>query len=431
MSFLSNRNGLSVGVSPYVTLGGPSALYKFAPSLLLDFTNTETLDPRITFTRVSSGTRFNSSGVLVTMGNNEPRFNYNPVTLVSNGLLIEEQRTNLTTYSEQFDNAAWLKTEATVTANSTVAPDGTTTADLYITNAIINVEHYVFQTWTALASTAYTASVYAKANSGSVISLQFRVASVWPNSTTIGVEFNLSTGTGAILNGNPSPTFSIASVGGGWYRCSITATTASGGTPQFRIQTNDNGGSIYIWGAQLEAGAFPTSYIPTVAAQVTRSADAASMTGTNFSSWYAADQGTLYAEFFSGVTDAVTASDGAGRGAAAISDGTTSNRMRIAQDLRTFSVAVAGAVQASILPVNTGAANTTYQFAGAYKVNDFNACRNGTTGTADTSGSIPVVNQIEFGRSTGAGGGNLNGTIKKIAYYPIRVTNAQLQALTS
>ena len=74
MSFLSNRNGLSVGVSPYVTLGGPSALYKFAPSLLLDFTNTETLDPRITFTRASSGTFTGSNGLIQSAAINAPRF---------------------------------------------------------------------------------------------------------------------------------------------------------------------------------------------------------------------------------------------------------------------------------------------------------------------------------------------------------------------
>ena len=429
MSFLSNRNGLSVGVSPYVTLGGPSALYNFAPSLLLDFTNTETLDPRITFTRASSGTRFNSSGVLVTMGNNEPRFNYNPVTLVSNGLLIEEQRTNLVTYSEQFDNAAWIKTEVTVTANSTVAPDGTTTADLYITNAIINVEHYVFQTWTALASTAYTASVYAKANSGSVISLQFRVAPVWPNSTTIGVEFNLSTGTGAILGGNPSPTFSIASVGGGWYRCSITATTGSGGTPQFRVQTNDNGGSIYIWGAQLEAGAFPTSYIPTVAAQVTRSADVASMTGTNFSSWYNTSEGTLYADWVkNGASNFQTM--------AVVSDGTASNVIALTHgsgaptNNARFDVNTAGVNQASIAIVSPSVVGTFYRTAGAYKFNDFAAVANAGTVQTDTSGTVPVVSRLNVGMNGSSDGGFLNGTIRKIAFYPLRLPNAQLQALT-
>ena len=421
MSFLSNRNGLSVGVSPYVTLGGPSALYKFAPSLLLDFTNTETLDPRITFTRASIGTFTGSNGLIQSAAINAPRFDYNPVTLASNGLLIEEQRTNLVPYSEQFDNAAWIKTEATVTANSTVAPDGTTTADLYITSATIT-EHYVFQIWTALASTAYTASVYAKANSGSVISLQFRVAPVWPNSTTIGVEFNLSTGTGAILGGNPSPTFSIASVGGGWYRCSITATTASGGTPQFRIQTNDNGGSIYMWGAQLEAGAFPTSYIPTVAAQVTRSADVASMTGANFSSWYNASEGTIYAEFAQPalVSAQVTS----------INDGTSNNRISIRNSgaVPDLLIQVASVTQAQI-QASTVTSNTFAKTAGAFRVNDIQFSANKVLGTADILATLPVVTQFSIGSVAGAS--FLNGTIRKIVYYPIRVTNAQLQALTS
>ena len=108
-------NTTSTEANRVVALGGlggmgTSAIYlPSTPALLLDFT-TGTLDSRITFTRSTTGSYYNSAGVLSTAAINAPRFDYNPSTLQAKGLLIEESRTNLLTYSEQFDNAAWVKT---------------------------------------------------------------------------------------------------------------------------------------------------------------------------------------------------------------------------------------------------------------------------------------------------------------------------------
>jgi hypothetical protein len=436
MSFLSNRNGLSVGVSPYVTLGGPSALYKFAPSLLLDFTNTGTLDPRITFTRASSGTFTGSNGLIQSAAIDAPRFDYNPVTLASNGLLIEEQRTNLVTYSEQFDNAAWGKGNSSITANTIVSPDGTLDADKVVEDTANNTHRVSVSNVSVTSGTAYTFSIFAKAAERSAVQLSFGSdASAFPITQAI---FSL-TGSGSFVNNGGTPNAVITNLGNGWYRCSVTATassTTSSGVLRIFVCNGTTAGSdsytgngtsgLYIWGAQLEAGAFPTSYIPTVAAQVTRSADVAVMTGTNFSSWYNQTEGTVYAEYVKYAN--------VGSRIVAISNSTINAQIRltgsVAVNIRPdWQIIDGGTVQANVLAVNTIAPNIFAKSAGAYAVNSFNQATNAVLGVEDTSGTVPPVSQMNIGANE-VGIANLNGYIRKIAYYPQRLPNAQLQALT-
>jgi hypothetical protein len=334
------------------------------------------------------------------------------------GLLIEEQRTNLLTYSEQFDNAAWSKFEVTVAANVVVAPDGTLTAEKLIGSSANNT-HRVFRSLGSAA--AHTLSAFLKAGEYT-----------WGVVRLDGVStfFNLSTGTvGTSGSGN---TASITSVGNGWYRCSVTRTLVSSTASAIGLATADNTetfagdgySGIFIWGAQLEAGAFPTSYIPTVESQVTRSADAASMTGANFSSWYRQDEGTFSINAKSpnvaGVYYYLVASSDA------------SNEIRLASQSAgsnpNFAVTVAGVIQASINVAN--AAGSPFISAFAYETNSFNLATNATLGTEDTAGILPTTTQLSIGaRSNGTA--IINGTIKKLAFYPTRLTNAQLQALTS
>jgi hypothetical protein len=179
---------------------------------------------------------------------------------------------------------------------------------------------------------------------------------------------------------------------------------------------------MFMWGMQLEAGAFATSYIPTVASTVTRAADAASMTGTNFSSWFNAGEGTFY-------TDAQTYF--------ALINGTTTvyyafldTNNYIAEKIHTdqhMRVVYNGTTVVNFSG-GTEAINTFHKVAGAYKTNDFALSLNGATVVTDTSGNVPTgLTTFNIGFSTGY----LNGTIKKLAYYPIRLSNTNLQALTS
>jgi hypothetical protein len=179
---------------------------------------------------------------------------------------------------------------------------------------------------------------------------------------------------------------------------------------------------------QLEQGAFATSVIPTTTTALTRNADAASMTGTNFSSWYNAAEGTLYVEGV-GVNNV-----GAGtRRYAEINDNTPSERILVGYGFTTacrYLVSDGGATQADI-GVNATTGGALVKAAATYKVNDFQQATNGVLGTADTSGTLPTVDRMFIGQAeTTAAATMLNGTIRRIAYYPVRVTDAQLQALT-
>jgi hypothetical protein len=359
--------------------------------------------------------------VLQSAASGEARFDNDPVTGESKGLLIEEQRTNVLTYSEQFDNAAWTKLDATITANDIIAPDGTLTmdklvpatgaySDIYRANATVG---------------AKTLSCYMKAGGKTVGQLG------WLGNAN-GAYFDLSSGVATTFGSGT--TASMVSVGNGVYRCSISFTYASGNSNHFigvsdavgsLAVTGDGYSGIYIWGAQLEVGAFPTSYIPTVASQVTRNADAASMTGTNFSSWYRADEGTLFAE---------TASPNSfSRVQISVNDGTNNNKIEpvlASGNAYLLGVNVGGSAVGSATTSNTTTANVSAKTAGAYKVNDFAVSLNAGTVATDTSGVLPVVDRMFIGQRT-AGSVSLNGTIKKLAYYPARLSNTELQGLTS
>jgi hypothetical protein len=200
---------------------------------------------------------------------NIPRLDYSNGTCPS--LLVEPQRTNLWYYSEQFDNAEWLKTELTVTANSVISPDGTQNADK-ITDTTANNEHRIRATSSLfIITTATTLSIFAKAAEYT----RFAIANL---SSSEYVKFNLSTGS-VISTGANFSNAKIENYGNGWYR--LSATTSTSGTYGYGL-LNDAGDftftgtgtkGVYIWGAQAELGSYPTSYIPTTSASVTRNAD--------------------------------------------------------------------------------------------------------------------------------------------------------------
>jgi hypothetical protein len=371
------------------------------------------------------------------------RFEHNPTTGESLGLAIEEQRTNLQVRSQEFDNAVWTSNFLNIlafgsgsTANIAISPDGTQTADLVVESTASSAQHFLFGTVFSDATTK-TFSVYVKSAGRTRMRLQIGASSA---NQGVYADVNLTAGTisnATLISGSYTAVgSSITNVGNGWYRCSVTVTTpatahtgyiliadASGATNY----TGDGYSGIYIWGAQIEAGAFATSYIPTVASQVTRSADAASMTGTNFSSWYRADEGTVYAESFI-PTNADSVS---GNYYLAICDGTFSNSIMLADTGTTTTIVWSG----GSVQFNQGVGGEPTTFAKmslAYKTNDFISCVNATLSSAVTSGRVPVVDRLLIGiRGDSSASTINNGTIKKIAYYAKKLTNSELQGLTT
>jgi hypothetical protein len=363
--------------------------------------------------------------VLLTAAAGVARFDHNPTTGESLGLLVEEQRTNLLTYSSQFDDAAWTKALASITSNTIVAPDGTLTGDKVVEDTS-NGTHSIAQ-FSPTSGVTYTYSIYAKAGERSRIGFSGGGFA----GQGFAAIFNLANGTLSVNTGSKG---SITSVGNGWYRCSVSFTTSNTFIFSWFLADNTNSGGytgdgysgIYIWGAQVEAGAFPTSYIPTVAASVTRNADAASMTGTNFSSWYRQDRGTVYAE-------ANRVSDNAPTLIWSLDDGTSNNRQSFVfpstTQLRYRSI-TNGTTDVSI-DQTISSAPAYVKGAGAYKVNDFAFSTNGLTVGTDTVALVPIANSLNIGSQIATSSGFLNGTIKKLAFYPERISDAQLQALTT
>lgn len=342
------------------------------------------------------------------------------VTFNPRGLLIEESRQNLLLQSRDMTQAAWVKDFSTAARNQ-VGIDGASNTACKITPDTSSNIHRVSQVATIVTTTAYTYSVVAKAAGYNFLYIN---GAAGPNAGQ--VCFNLSTGTiAATTNG----TGTITSLGGGWYRCSVTATSA-GTAFQGYLQVNNSGvatdttfvgdgtSGIIVDCAQLEVGAFATSIIPTTTTALTRAADSASMTGTNFSSWYNTSAGTFVAEWDSALGNVNTAVIGT-------SSGLSSIQYINSGSLKSYNGAVI------LTTANTASANTAVKSAVAYDGSGRAACLSaGTVATSTPPFTDVAITSISLGTDV-IGSKPLAGHIRSLRYYPTRLPNATLQALTA
>ena len=265
------------------------------------------------------------------------------------------------------------------------------------------------------------------------------------NTGTEGVRvnsFNMLTGENSsiIINGDATNSeFGAISYPNGWWRVYIRGTFANDASSMqtvIRLQGFSNQVSVTTsfsaWGAQLEKASFMTSYIPNnTGSQATRTPDSASMTGTNFSSWYNSTEGTLFASARINSLGGSTYP-----GIAYVDDGTIANCMGFyVNDVSIDNIGaeayISNSVQYAFGSSSAIVPNQLNKVISAYKVNDFAIAFNvgGNTVRTDTAGSVPTVNRLIIGRLRG-GYAPLNGTISQFSYYPKRLTNAQLQTLT-
>ena len=383
----------------------------------------------VTFTRASGGGRFNAQGQYEWLPANEPRIDYDPVTGECRGLLIEESRTNLLLRSGEFDNAAWgVKDRITFAADAGISPDGTLTADRLVEDTTATSTHRIGAPVSGLISEGtYTVSFYVKAAGRTSVYIQDG-GGVGTNYRTI---FNMVDLT--VLKSSHASHVSalITKARNDWFRVSLTykvpigVTTitfllglASGGTGDY---TGDGTSGIYVWGAQLEAGAFPTSYIPTTNAQVTRAADVAVV--NELSPWYNASEGSLFVDYVSGP---------AGSGVVAqLDDGTQNNRTEITTSAGAIRLinATGGTQDAAIFITSPPAANTPYKVASAMKLDDFAAVANVGQVGSDTSVSLSAKTRLLFGSRAGLFA--INGHIRSIRYFPRALTSEELQEITA
>jgi hypothetical protein len=239
-----------------------------------------TTDGQLTFTRASTATRVNASGLIESVASGVPRLDYLGSSCPK--ILLEPQRSNLAINNRAFDNASWGKNQASVSADAALSPEGSSNADKIQEDNTLGL-HYISGVGIGSAAT-YTFSVYLKA-AERIWAFTYIYEGGAP--AGLGARFNLSSGTvGAVDSGVIA---SIQSAGNGWYRCSITRTiTANAGSgygfgpaidSAAASYTGTTGSGILAYGAQAEIGAYPTSLIWTTTAAVTRLEDAAYKTG--------------------------------------------------------------------------------------------------------------------------------------------------------
>jgi hypothetical protein len=420
---------------------GLTATERVLPKMALDFT-TASLDPRVTFTRAgNTATVVNSSGFVAPINADLPRFDFDPITLACKGLLIEESRTNIvfdsafSTIGSTVVNNQWYEqlAELDCTVNFANSPANTQTAALLAINVSTVAKFIQYRSATTTATTQ-TFSVFAKANSTdtfftialagdpTLVSFVRCTFTLTDNGTA---TFQAATGTAVQAS---APT--ITRYGNGWYRCTLQATfTAPTGITAlvypglFNSQTTAS--QTLVWGAQIETGAFATSYIPTEATTVTRNADVATMTGTNFSDWFNASEGTFKVLYQRPIAILNSFEF-------QVSDGSFNNILACYTDaanqigiVNSGGSAVAAFNYASGVGTNNAINTKTL----AYKLNSFAASINGGTTLTDVSGAVPVA-PIRLNIGVFLTTQYLNGYIKQIAYWPQRLINNEVQAFS-
>jgi hypothetical protein len=404
------------------------------PSLNLNFAGSRALDPRITFTRASVGTYVDGNGQFKTVGNNEARFDHDPLTLESLGLLIEESRTNLV--NNNTNPSSWIAVASAV--NETTYPiKGLATTRVTDSPSDGDSPYLGAVSWGTGSSIPLCMSIYVDAvNSTSDTITLFLFGSGYINHT-----WNISTGVPV-----PTESFSIngsnynsgsqefIDCGGGIYRlilkANFTGSLVSGACRFYLAPSGGPTDYAIIAGPQIEQGAFPTSYIPTSGSSVTRQIDNAYIlndnvpirTGVGEYSFYVRGRLLTTAPLF-----------GISRGLVGMGN-STSNRIRIPHDSQgAVEIYSGNSLQVSF---NTGSFGTVERkVALAVKKDDFALSLDGGTVLTDTSGNIPVdITTIGFGQSGYDAPPVTNPStcyIKEFRIYPKRLTDAQLQLLTS
>jgi len=401
------------------------------PSLLLDFANSGRVDPRIQCTRASAATCFGPDGKLRTLAANVPRIDYDPATGKCLGLLVEEPRANLLTYSNNFENSAWLKNGTTFTKDLAIAPDGTMTAGKLVETAE-NRSHVIYANL-VVANGPATLSFFVKEAGRSKVRLNSYEASIPSN--PVSATFDLVAKTASSFGGLTTSA-SIKDVGGGWLRCQVSG--LSGGTASTWTLTilgpgdattyaGDGVSGVFMWGAQVEVGSFPTSHIPTAGSAVTRAADAPYVTPIA-SPWFSASAGTLTVSYDYGAPEVINmvalGLDG-GSSSNAISLATTSGNT----DRFIVTSNGAGAFNSGFNPFTPGVRKTTGLTWGNRRISQ---SANGGAVSSVTDKDLPVdLNRITLGHSGYFSQSRSNGHIAKLAYYPVPVTDSQLQRLTA
>lgn len=378
-----------------------------------------------TFTRATSATYVNAAGLIATAASGELRYTYDPVTLSALGVLIEEARTNLSTASTDIVVGSQVSV-----SGSQSSPDGGTNGVL-VTESTANSNHYANQTAgiSFTSGTTYTLSVFIKPGTATRIQLTGPAAVFGASQYA---NFGL-TDTGAVL-ASSGVTATIQKFSGGWYRCSIAvaATASTTGYPLFAFINADaatrlpsyTGTSLTVtgFGWQVEAGAFPTSYIPTAGAAATRNADVLPLTGAAdvVAPWFNKDAGTWLVERYG--SPAAIAS------AVCVDDGAATNRILVRQDASRVPHFIVGST--ADVTGSAVVAGSAFKTAAAYAANDVSVSIGGGAVSTDATVTLPAgMTTARIGSSSA--GEYANAPISRIRYYNSRIPDDDLLLLSN
>ena len=410
------------------------------PSLNLNFARSRSLDPRITFTRASTATYVGRDGLIKTAGENEPRFDHDPDTLESLGLLIEESRTNQ--HGNHDFSSGWALNNASFTTGIS-DPEGGTNARKLVVGGAVNgtAASFITDNTSITSGVTYTQSLWAKENAAGNFYSTVQIA---PSTGFTQAYRNFDLSNGTLGSGDiPEGDCKIEKYPNGWYRVSVTATATqtvsgrmaialadsptSGRIPQISVGSANNDG-IYIWGVQLEVGTFPTSLIKTSGSSATRAADLAiaPVTGKDF---YNFNEGTYLVE---GIINATLPANTFGGIFGIGSGGGNSNFLNYnPANFHGYYASNTGQSPSSSL-TKSYTPGAKYKLAGSYDSTGFSASMDGDISSNTTTGVLNNTNNGLFIGSNAITSSTFGvQTIARASYYTQRLTNAQLQLLTS
>ena len=366
------------------------------------------------FTRATTATRVNSSGLIEEMAINVPRLEYPLIDGVVNGcpsLILEPQSTNLITYSEDFTQG-WTESNSIITSNQVISPDGTLNADK-LTKSDINGS--IIKVYTFVGGEVF--SIFAKADESNILTIDNGDGRSYFD--LINGTYNASTGGGYIEH-----------YGNGWYRCTVENSYV--GTSTIRVYPSDSltslsgtTGSLYIWGAMLEANSFSTSYIPTNGSAVTRNAETCN--GAGDAATFNDSEGVLMVET-SSFEYPITQNNWL-----TITDGSINNSIGIVFESTGSVVArnEVGGVNYSYLTHIIDYTNVL-KIAFKYKLNDLQLWINGYKVSVLSNSPIFPNNTLNSLQLQYGGGSNtFYGNTKQIQYYNSALTDSELEQLTS
>jgi len=378
------------------------------------------------FSRSGKATRINSQGLIEEVSNGQSRLNYPMIDGKVVGCpshLLEPQRTNLITYSEDFSDSSWSKSRASVVLNSTISPDGSLNASKLVEDTTSG-GHILYRNNITTGAGINTLSVKVKANGRNWVLL-------YDSEQGEAVYFDLKNGVAGTIVGTPDA-YSIKKLPNGWYDISLTTTATL--RVDFKIYTAESDGNnaylgdgvsgIYVWGAQVEQGSYPTSYIKSNSGSTTtRSAETA--TGAGTSDTFNDSEGVLMLEFKGLANDSYRL--------ISLSDGTNGNNVRInltpTANQIIFEANSANVLQ-SAFTYNGVDILLNNKIIIKYKNNDYGFWVNGFKVGTDTIGDTPIgLDTINFDRGTG--GNPFYGNTKQLQYYNSALTDSELEQLTS